>query len=102
MEALAPWLLTAVAALLLASVVLYYHLRQVESAAEGRHSLFNDTLRDAITDLAQPPAAAGDWRPRAVRLAAGGFTAAQIARELQAPLGEVELVVSLAQPSRSR
>lgn len=108
MEALVPWLLTAVAALLIVTVVLYYHLRCAESATEGRTAVFTETLQQALRETRPTPrlpargSANYDWRTQATRMARSGFTAAQISRELEVPVGEVELVVALAQPSRSR
>src|SRR5690349_21349572 len=51
MEAMAPWLLLLIAALTVACVSLYFHLRQVESQSRGEQSIITDELREAEAAL---------------------------------------------------
>ena len=167
-----PWLLLIIAALIVACVSLYFHLKQVESQARGEQSVITDELRDAEAGLMSalekiqrmdsalaarerllsavvpipgsrvssehaetPPARATDdpdaersgrvsglmtgerdaeipnpvallttpsapasprgWRARAAELAREGRTPLQIARDLELPVGEVELALTL-------
>ncbi len=111
MEALVPWLLVLLSALSLACLVLYLHLRQAESMAQGRHELFNQELERAQTVLESaldPAGARGStpltpdpsWPARAIHLHRVGMAPAQIGRLLGVPAGEVELIVGLARNSR--
>jgi hypothetical protein len=49
----------------------------------------------AGTGIRSPAAMPPDWRMRAVELAGTGLSCRQIARELERPVGEVELVLAL-------
>src|SRR5436309_15048325 len=51
MEAMTPWLLLIIAALIVACVSLYFHLRQVESQSRGEQSIITDDLREAEAAL---------------------------------------------------
>jgi hypothetical protein len=51
MEAMTPWLLLIIAALIVACVSLYFHLRQVESQSRGEQSIITDELREAEAAL---------------------------------------------------
>src|SRR5438445_11264800 len=51
MEAMTPWLLLIIAALIVACVSLYFYLRQVESQSRGEQSIITDELREAEAAL---------------------------------------------------
>src|SRR5438067_1380941 len=51
MEAMTPWLLLIIAALIVACVSLYFHLRQAESQSRGEQSIITDELREAEAAL---------------------------------------------------
>jgi hypothetical protein len=152
MEAMAPWLLLIIAALIVACVSFYYQIKQVESQARGEQSVIADELRDAEEALlsaldkiqrmdrvlsareraltpppadsasletqnlpvpesereeppagriarreVRAPAATSNCQTRATALAREGLAPAEIARELELPVGEVELALALSQ-----
>jgi hypothetical protein len=51
MEAMAPWLLMIIAALIAVCVALYYQARQIQSEAGGTQRFIADELRDAESGL---------------------------------------------------
>ena len=51
MEAMAPWLLVIIAALIAVCVSLYFQVRQVQSEGRGTQSFIADELRDAEAAL---------------------------------------------------
>lgn len=108
------WLLLIIAALVTGCFVLYCHLRQVESAAAARETLFAeelDELREqmqAMSDRLQRlepavaqvrklanarPARETPWQARVLQLARTGMKPREIAREMELSLSEVELAL---------
>jgi DNA-binding NarL/FixJ family response regulator len=114
MDVLVSWLLLVIAALVTGCVVLYCHLRQVESATMAREGLFSEELdelrgqMEAMEERLQrmdfipttgrtstPPAPSREqpWQTRVLQLSRAGLKPTEIARELEISISEVELAL---------
>jgi hypothetical protein len=108
---LIPWLLLIVAGLCTGCVVLYCHLKQVESSSLNREALVLEeveelraTLKRALDRIGAieegrmllPPGAPsrGPWQSRAIILSRSGLNTVEIARELEVSISEVELALT--------
>ena len=114
MDMLVSWLLLVIAALVTGCVVLYCHLRQAESATSARETLFSEELDELRGQLeavqerlhrmdpipttgrtTSPPGPVREqpWQSRVLQLSRAGLKPAEIARELEISISEVELAL---------